>query len=562
VISVTPIPDIDLTGPLLAKVGAVSVVVADGDLRALCLNGTEVLRRLSYPVRNASWGTLTASTMSQSMDQSTDALTYCRQFRAADGSFTGRFDLHIVALPKASTVTATVEITALRPLSVNRAGFTLLHPLAGVAGTAVTIRHPDGPATATTFPHNISPNQTARDMAGLTYQIGAISVDIDLEGEVFEMEDQRNWSDASFKTYCRPLAAQKPFSIQPGKPLRQKVVIHLASKATFAAPPKIASATTARMPQIALAHEPGLSDARLLSGMPVLARLTDCSSDPDLTALSDAAHLTLELVAADVPALQTLAQRCQNTGLHPSHVIALPNGYLASHQPEGPWPTGATPDDFAAALRGLFPDAAVGGGSLTNFTEFNRRPPALAGIDFVTFGNTAIVHAADDMSVFETLEALPHIFASARVLAGDKPQRLGLMSIGMRSNPYGADVVANPQQEKLPMARHDPRQGTSFAAAYGVGVLAAAALGGIESLALAMPDGPLGMAGPTPLGQVILAAAKLAGQQVRIANGEGWVSITGYAGGIAANFETMARDIPGLGFVAPQSAIVFGEVAP
>ncbi len=42
-----------------------------------------------------------------------------------------------------------------------------------------------------------------------------------MEGEVFEMEDQRNWTDASFKTYCRPLALPIPYRLEPSTPVRQ-----------------------------------------------------------------------------------------------------------------------------------------------------------------------------------------------------------------------------------------------------------------------------------------------------------------------------------------------------
>ena len=129
------------------------------------------------------------------------------------------------------------------------------------------------------------------------------------------------------------------------------------------------------------------------------------------------------------------------------------------------------------------PGVPVGSGSLTNFTEFNRcRPDPRA--DFVTFGNTAIVHAADDLSVRETLEALPAIFTTAQAIAPGKPLHLGLFSIGMRSNPYGRDVMANPTAARLPMAMDDPRQSTDFAAAYAIGILVAAARAGVESLAL------------------------------------------------------------------------------
>ena len=57
------------------------------------------------------------------------------------------------------------------------------------------------------------------------------------------------------------------------------------------------------------------------------------------------------------------------------------------------------------------------------------------------------------------------------------------MSIGMRSNPYGAAVVANPDAARVPMAMDDPRQHELFAAAFAVGVAAAAARGGVASFA-------------------------------------------------------------------------------
>ena len=38
-----------------------------------------------------------------------------------------------------------------------------------------------------------------------------------MEGDTFEMEDQRNWSDASYKTYVRPLALPWPYVLPAGK---------------------------------------------------------------------------------------------------------------------------------------------------------------------------------------------------------------------------------------------------------------------------------------------------------------------------------------------------------
>mgnify|MGYP006195238293 CR=1 FL=1 len=42
-------------------------------------------------------------------------------------------------------------------------------------------------------------------------------------GDVFEMEDQRNWTDASYKTYVRPLALPWPYTLEAGTELEQAV---------------------------------------------------------------------------------------------------------------------------------------------------------------------------------------------------------------------------------------------------------------------------------------------------------------------------------------------------
>jgi hypothetical protein len=236
--------------------------------------------------------------------------------------------------------------------------------------------------------------------------------------------------------------------------------------------------------------------------------------------------------------------RIAASGLAPARVVALPRGYLASHQPEGPWPDGPTPMDLIAPVRAAFPEAEIGGGMLTNFTEFNRHPPDPARIDFATFGSTAIVHAGDDRSVVETLEALADVFASARALAPNRPLRLGLLSIGMRSNPYGAAVAPNPEGRRIAMAMDDPRQRERFAAAWAVGAAAAAARGGVASFAPAMAAGPLGMGADgtlRPLFAAVAALAALGGAPVEVAGGPaaGLVVIRGRGrrgvGGVAAN---------------------------
>jgi hypothetical protein len=538
-----------MTGALHLTAGPIRAELRDGGLGAVTFDGVEVLRGLTHPVRNADWGTHLTTLLSEAVGQN----SVTRHFACRDGVFTGRF--HVALTPEA--LRAEVEITFPEAARINRAGFTLLHPIRGVAGSALHLRHPGGETTDTVFPALVSPGQPARNIAGLRHVVAGIEVDIAFDGDVFEMEDQRNWSDASFKTYCRPLSLPRPYDVAAGTVVRQSVTLALRAVGGRAAVAAAAPTVAVRMPQVMLAHEPGLSDSAALAGfagVPVQLRMERATPEGDLWAVAGAA--ALEIVFDDLPDLAALIARAQAAGLRPARVAALPRAYLKSHQPEGPWPSGARPQDALALLRAGFPGAQVGGGSLTNFTELNRCRPDAAAVDFVTFGNTAIVHAADDLSVWQTIESLPDILATARAIAGEKPLHLGLISIGMRCNPYGDRVAPNPDGLRLPMAMDDPRQPSGFAAAYAVAALAAAAQAGVASLALAMPDGPLGAKGP--LADVIRQATAMAGQMAHIRQSEGAVVIEAGDLGLAANGTTgPVALVPGLAPVTAESAVLF-----
>ncbi|PLL13616.1 hypothetical protein C0V75_09675 [Tabrizicola sp. TH137] len=542
--------------------GPVRLALLDGDLRAIRLDGVEVLRRLSYPVRDPYWGTHPTETLGEILEEGPDRFLYEHRFAGRGVAFTGCFRAEVTLLDGGARLSAEVALDAPADLAVNRAGFTLLHPLRGVSGAPLRVRHADGREEETVWPALISPGQPVFDIAGLAHEVEGVAVEIALRGEVFEMEDQRNWSDASFKTYCRPLRLPLPFSLGPSAPVRQAVEITMQGQARRAA----ARAAPARipLPQVMVAVEPGLTTLPhhpALPDLPRSIRLTPEVPDAVLAGLgggrADALEIILPEGADPGSVLPALAARLARAGLAPARVMALPAPYLKSHQPEGPWPEGPRPMELIAPLRAAFPGVALGGGMLTNFTEFNRCRPDPTVVDYVTWGGTAIVHAADDLSVLETLEALPEIFASGRALAGGKPLHLGLFSIGMRSNPYAPDCLPNPGRERLAMVRDDPRQGTGFDAAFAVGVLAGAAVEGVASLALGMTDGPLGARGD--LARVMAWAAARAGEAVEVDLGP-VVAIRSARGRLIANATLEARETPfGGGVLAPASVVIEGE---
>ncbi|WP_210527200.1 hypothetical protein [Rubellimicrobium arenae] len=517
-----------------------------GTLRRLSWRGTEVVRGLSAPLRDESWGTWSEENASEEIEEGPDRLRLTRRFTAAGGALAGLLEIEAEA---AGLVRASLTLTGVRDMMVNRAGFCLLHPVEGVAGRPLRVTHSDGRPEDTAFPEPISPAQPVFDIMALAHRVGPVDVAIEFEGEVFEMEDQRNWTDASYKTYCRPLSRPKPYRIAEGETVTQRITIRLGDAAPQDASAVPVSEMQVRMPDVLLAAEAGWMAPDLpFPARGLLLRLRagqeeDATLEEAARTLARGGLLDLEVVLPEGTepgaAMDALALRLARAGLFPRHVIALPEAFLKSYQPDAEWPGGPSPEACAEAVSHAFPEARVGLGMLTNFTELNRRPGVDSVGHYVTHGTSAIVHAADDASVLETLEALPQVFADARRIAGARGLRLGLVSIGMRSNPYGAGLSPNPNGTRRTMTSQDPRQKGLLAAAYAVAACAAAAQAGAEAVALAAPVGPFGILGSQgearPIFHALAALNGVAERVVRVDPVAGLRGVAWESGAILAN---------------------------
>ena len=493
------------------RAGPVTAVIDTGALRTISYGDLELIRQIDFPVRDENWVSLPPKLVFEELEETSAGFRYTFHFEVAEGALFCRVSYEASS---DGVLTATGEAEAKRDFVTNRTGFTLLHPIDGFAGNPVQLRTVSGGIERLTMPEQISPAQPMRDIAGLTFDAGGTRLDIAFTGETFEMEDQRNWSDASYKTYCRPLVEPFAYKIKAGSTLRQVITATMSGDLQSSRSDENGAFTVGAcldevLPEcllaiddgwfpdddeLALLVESGLK-ALLLRVTPTNAEALLAKASTVLEALSG--ELDLEVVLDDSRAaelqLKAIAALCADCGLTPRHVMALPADYLMSYQPTSVWPQGLSPEDAYAAARSAFPAARIGGGMLTNFTEFNRCRPDRVGSDYITHCNTATVHAADDASVMETLEALPHIFKSARAIGGDRAYRLGLTAIGMRTNPYGAMMSDNPDQHRLTMAAWDPRVRALFGAAFAVGILAATEGQGVEAIALAGPTGPFGL---------------------------------------------------------------------
>jgi len=193
--------------------------------------------------------------------------------------------------------------------------------------------------------------------------------------------------------------------------------------------------------------------------------------------------------------LREIAAMVSEARLKLSAVLVSPAVDRQSTLPGSAWPACPPLAEIYQAARETFPGVAIGGGVLTYFTELNRKRPPVELLDFVSHCTCPIVHAADDLSVMQTLEAMPSITRSARAIMGkDKAYWIGPSTIGMRQNPYGSRVMDNPENRRITMTDHDPRQTSLFAAAWMIGYAAATSEARLEALTVGALTGPLGLA--------------------------------------------------------------------
>ncbi|RUY78586.1 hypothetical protein, partial [Mesorhizobium sp. M7A.F.Ca.CA.001.10.2.1] len=397
--------------PVRLSAGALSADFVNGNLRTIQHGGTEVLRAVAYIVRDRDWGTYEPNLTDLIIDQAADAfsVSYSASCLAPDGtrlgfratikgSADGRLVFEVSALPESDFET-------------NRCGFCILHPIADLAGSPVKVEHTDGSVEATKLPELIDPWQPFKDIRAITHQVRpGVTAECRMESDTFEMEDQRNWSDASYKTYVRPLALPWPYVLPAGQTLRQTISLRIAGEGK--APAAAVASEPVRvelgeagptLPDVGVVIYPedvetalaNLSTLTTLGPQQLLFHY-DPTRGHGLDALrafarlanAHAAATTLECVvvcAGDLDAeMSGVADLVRQAGLKLSAIAVSPSVDRQSTPPGSTWPDCPPLEDVYAAARRAFPDIRLGGGMFSYFTELNRKRVPADQLDFIT----------------------------------------------------------------------------------------------------------------------------------------------------------------------------------
>ena len=449
-----------------------------GYLRPVKVGGVEVLRAVYGAVRDKNWNTVIPVVKLERTEQHEDDFLV---------EFTARCELSPIAFSWKGIVRAQggelefrFEGQAHLAFLRNRIGLCILHPIKECAGKPCRIQQAAGMWVDSEFPLYISPHQPFKDLRSLSWSPATgLSAEMLFEGEVFETEDQRNWTDASFKTYSTPLELPFPVEVARGEQIRQRVALfvttgHGYAPATPGASPltlALASGPAKRRPKIGLGlatHGQPLSEVERLW----LTRLRLNHLRVDLHFRQIDWKETLKRAYAESSAIGSRLQcalflydSAEQSLLNFSQTIdsEAVDLCLIFHEEE----RSTSSRSFEIAKRYLGPRGfPLATGTNAYFAELNGQRPPLGAA--VCYSVSPQVHAFDDLSLMETLEAQPATVESAAQFCDDGIV-ISPITLRPRFNP-NATSPADRQEGELP-STVDPRQRTMFAAAWMVGTL-------------------------------------------------------------------------------------------
>ncbi len=494
------------------RAGPLALIYENGDLRYVKLGDQEILRRVYVAIRDRNWRTVPNLISNVQMDVGSDAfqITYTVENQQGDIDFRWQ---GLIRGDSDGTLTFRMDGKAHSTFLRNRIGFCVLHPMA-CAGATSRITHTNGQVEARAFPVAIAPQLVVNgeikpvipfnEMRAVAHAVAPnLWAEINFSGDIFELEDQRNWTDASYKTYSTPLRLPFPAAIQQGALIAQAITLTLTGEGktdiqasfpvattqmvTFQRKPSVANQP---VPQIGLGvatHGQALSPLELerlrqlkLSHLRVdlkLAQPDYAAALQQATAEARALAVTLEIAlqltdtaATELPTLAKLLEE-----------LRPPVGrWLIFHERE-PVTSAQWVQLAREALANYATTAQIGGGTNVYFTDLNRSHPPVQALDLVAYSLNPQVHAFDNQSLIETLAAQAATVTSARQFIGDLPLVIGPITLQPRFNPNATGPESTSAPAALP-PQVDPRQMSLFGAGWTLGSLKYLAESGAASL--------------------------------------------------------------------------------
>lgn len=483
--------------PMLTA-GALRAKLDGPDLRWISLNDTELARRIYVAVRDPNWGTVKPTSVRTEVERHADSVTVRIQAVHREGpiwfEWTGISTIH-------ASGPVRYEITGehRNDYEYARIGLNIHHTPAVTAGASYRATGPHGETTGILpLPLTIGPQRVSEGsvvplfppMSDMETVCRKAHLAFGFEGSLFEMEDQRNWTDNSFKTYGSP---QTPGTqrARRGERLHQSIELRVLGSTARRVPEQgptniritVGPRTGTKVPSVGLSmnsegHAPTPDQVdllRMLGPCHLRASIHPASPNSDLQAtsrLSGALDCSLE------PAIAMKSSGdLTRTDFSGKLSVLTPEDRVLVTQTT-PEVVDQTAVDEVRKAAGSPAGTLFVGGTNGHFVDLNRDPQEAPSLDAVVYPICPQIHASDEASLMEGLEAQRATVATAQERISDTVV-ISPITLAPRRLPNSPPDFAV-QGRDLPNSV-DRRQPTQFLAAWTVGSLKYLSETGVEA---------------------------------------------------------------------------------
>jgi hypothetical protein len=419
-------------------------------------DGHEILRRIFITVRDARWRELAPTRLHCALDERLGLINIDADHHNEDVEFKWQGSLQLN--PDERVVRFQFEGIALKTMHVCRLGLVVLHPVDAMRGATLTTRGRGGQQVLA-VPDGIAPQQIIDGFpAGMTEPFSSMTLehphigrlDLHFGGDEFELEDQRNWGDASFKTYCTPLRLGFPRTVEQGTRITQSLEARFLPAHPERTPRPIA-------PQVL--NQPRPHDLKIGRMVPpswqtlqtdgwmtgwdhlrVDLRSTgrNLKEGADVTGVDWAGTSDIERLLERLPGATMLEIGVPlEEGIEVSpEFTSLLDRYtqrvcaLIVYDPKRPLPTASGIERLRTALRSTRArEIPVLASPTGYFVELNRGLRFDLDVDGIAFPLSSTVHAEDADTILENATAVSDMIHTARQLTGK--DRVGISPLAL-----------------------------------------------------------------------------------------------------------------------------------
>lgn len=480
------------------QAGPIELYFQDGYIRNISYNNIEIIRRVYFALRDQFWNTIAGSIYSLNIKTSVSSFQISFECVHKHGDIQFSWSAQITGKSE-GIISYTAKGISGSTFLKNRIGFCVLHPIDLCSGKTCCTTRPDGTIYESTFPVFIEPWPLFKDIHGLKYSIdNETAVEITFNGDVFEMEDQRNWTDNSFKTYSTPASNPIPVKMLNGEEIEQKIEIRLKSGKPFK------YAYTSKENVICL---PEISS--LFGVVPEIGTIVDEPLTPmviDKTESVPLSHLRfdvfpgsesfvsdMEKIASISRQLQIPAELAIYFGMNiEDEILLLGQALFASQvsvyrflifKEDEPVVSIETILQIIPVLKKYSSSSYIVSGTDGYFVNLNRNHPPSGIIDQICYSANPQVHTFDNVSIMENLPGIAETLRSGHLFFGKAQPVISPLTLCPRKN----------RKNPMKSGGFDIRQKGLFCSAWTAGSILQCIEGGAASVTLFSLNGEGGI---------------------------------------------------------------------